>query len=98
MTIEIDQNEEGDSEETYEVIIDENDDETKSKFKIRAMSTGTGEQPIFILNGKEISKEKMDKIDTNNIESMHVLKGKKAEEKYGDKGKNGVIEITTGKE
>jgi len=36
-------------------------------------------------------------LDTENIESMNVLKNKNATDKYGDKGKNGVIEITTKK-
>lgn len=51
--------------------------------------------PLYILDGKEISKEVMEKINQNAIESMNVLKGKKATKKYGKKGKNGVIEITT---
>ncbi len=29
----------------------------------------------------------------DNVESINVLKGKTAIEKYGEKGKNGVIEI-----
>lgn len=52
-------------------------------------------EPLYIIDGKEHSKEKMDEIDPNNIEKIEVFKGDKAIEKYGDKGKNGVIEITT---
>ena len=33
-------------------------------------------------------------IDTNNIASISVLKGTTATNKYGNDGKNGVIEIT----
>ncbi|MBJ2176201.1 hypothetical protein JBL43_18260 [Aureibaculum sp. A20] len=57
-----------------------------------------GKDPLIILDGKEISKKEMKKIASDNIKSMNVLKGKKAIKKYGDKGKNGVIEITLKKE
>jgi len=49
---------------------------------------------IYVLNGKTISESEMKKIDPKNIESVNVLKDKSATDKYGDKGKNGVIEIT----
>lgn len=51
--------------------------------------------PIYILDGKEISEEKLNKINPKNIVSVTVFKDEKAIEKYGDKGKNGVIEITS---
>ncbi len=51
--------------------------------------------PLFILNGKEISKKEMDELDSKSIEKVEVLKGDSATEKYGDKGKNGVVLITT---
>ncbi|MEW4925463.1 M56 family metallopeptidase [Algibacter sp. 2305UL17-15] len=50
--------------------------------------------PIYMVDGKEITKEEAEKIPKENIEAIHVLKGEKAIEKYGDNGKNGVIEIT----
>ncbi|WP_321438745.1 TonB family protein [uncultured Bacteroides sp.] len=50
--------------------------------------------PLYILNGKEISGTEMKKLDPNSIQSINVLKDKSATEKYGDKGANGVIEIT----
>lgn len=77
--------------------------------KIRTRSTVTSENkpgfevtgvanPLYLLDGKEISKSEMDKIDPSIIESINVLKGEKAIEAYGDKGKDGVIEIVTKKE
>ena len=51
-------------------------------------------QPAYYLNGKKISRQAMDLIDPKQIKSIDVLKGNKATEKYGDEGKNGVIEIT----
>ncbi|SDX38677.1 TonB protein C-terminal [Lutibacter oricola] len=51
------------------------------------------EQALYILNGKETTKSVVDKINPDSIERIDVLKGNKAIEKYGEKGKNGVVEI-----
>lgn len=53
------------------------------------------ENALYVLNGKEVSKAESDKIDPNSIQSINVLKGKSATTLYGEKGSNGVIEITT---
>ncbi|HXI01030.1 MAG TPA: TonB family protein [Sphingobacteriaceae bacterium] len=50
--------------------------------------------PLVILDGKEISYEEMKKIPSGSIKLMNVLKDKSAVDKYGEKGKNGVIEIS----
>ena len=39
----------------------------------------------------------MKDVDPNTIKSINVLKGENAVKKYGDKGKNGVVEITSKK-
>ena len=57
----------------------------------------TNKTPLIILDGKEIKDKKIDDISPDTIESINVFKGEKAIEKYGDKGKDGVIEITTKK-
>jgi len=54
---------------------------------------GTGNSPLFVLDGKEVSKETVEKMDPNKIESINVLKGKDATDKYGNKGKDGAVEI-----
>jgi len=95
VVIEIEEEEGENNEDEVEVIINKGDKKTKNKFYIR---TNGQEEPIYILNDKEISKKEMDKINPDDIESINVYKGKKAQEKYGDKGKNGVIEITKKKE
>ncbi|SKC18162.1 M56 family metallopeptidase [Dyadobacter psychrophilus] len=52
--------------------------------------------PLYILDGKEMENaDFLKKLPGEKIKSMDVLKGEKAEEVYGDKGKNGVIKITT---
>jgi hypothetical protein len=50
-------------------------------------------EPLIVVNGKE-SNKKVNDIDSGTIQSVNILKDEKATEKYGDKGKNGVIEIT----
>lgn len=50
-------------------------------------------QPLYILDGKEINEEVLAAIKPEDVESINVLKEKSALDKYGEKGKNGVIEI-----
>lgn len=50
--------------------------------------------PLYVMDGKIISEEQLKKIDSHLIKSVQVLKGEAAIEKYGDKGKNGVIVMT----
>jgi len=49
--------------------------------------------PLFIVDGKEMTKAEVDKIDPNIIESITVLKGRSATDKYGEKGSDGAVEI-----
>lgn len=49
-------------------------------------------KPLYMLDGEEFSGD-LNTIDPFNIESVNVLKDKSATDKYGDKGKNGVVEI-----
>lgn len=53
---------------------------------------------LYILDEKEVSSEEINKTHPNSIESITVLKDKKAIEKYGAKAKNGVLLITTKKD
>ncbi|MBD1420224.1 M56 family metallopeptidase [Sphingobacterium chuzhouense] len=53
---------------------------------------------LYVIDGvMQEGKESMDALDPNEIESIDVLKDKTATERYGDKGKYGVIIITTKK-
>jgi len=49
---------------------------------------------LFVINGQVVSKKEADKIDPDQLSSINVLKDKSATDKYGDKGKDGVVEIT----
>ena len=64
--------------------------------KSRATSTITATKPLYIIDGEEF-KGSMDDINPDNIKSIDVLKGESAIELYGEKGKNGVIVITSKK-
>jgi len=67
-----------------------------NKLKINDELTidGPGEK-LFIVDGKEVKSLKG--ISAEDIKSLTVLKDGTAETKYGEKGKNGVIEIITKK-
>lgn len=61
------------------------------------MDTDDGEEPLFIVDGKEMSREEFKAISPKDIETINVYKGEKAIEKYGDKAKDGVVEVKTKK-
>ena len=52
---------------------------------------------LYIIDGKEMTSGSIKDIDPTSIKMVSVLKGENATKKYGEKGKNGVIEITTKK-
>ena len=52
---------------------------------------------LYIIDGQESDAAAMKNLGPNSIKSINVLKGNSANNKYGDKGKNGVIEIITKK-
>ena len=52
-------------------------------------------KPLLIIDGKEVPYSVIADLDPNKIESISVLKDKNATEIYGEKGKNGVILVTS---
>ena len=52
-------------------------------------------EPLFVLDGEFITKARLDALGSDKIKSINVLKDASAIAKYGNKGSNGVIEITT---
>lgn len=58
-------------------------------------SSTDGPPPLMVLDGIIVSQEKANLVNPETIESVSVLKDESAKLKYGEKGKNGVIEITT---
>lgn len=53
------------------------------------------ENPLIVLNGIETSKDKFEKLKPDEIKSMNVLKGQNAIDTYGEKAKDGAIEVET---
>ncbi|WP_121666409.1 hypothetical protein [Mesonia aquimarina] len=51
-------------------------------------------KPLFFINGKKATGKEINQLEENNIEKVVILKDKNATKKYGEKGKNGVVEIT----
>jgi len=70
--------------------------EKSSKFNLNSIENV---DYVVVLDGKIMGrtdgKEILNQIDPSTIESITILKGDKAVEKYGSKGKNGVMIITT---
>ena len=75
----------------------------KTRTKIVASENGNnnvfvsreGGEPIFIVDGKVVSKATLEDVDSQDIESINVLKGKMATQAYGGKAKNGAVVMTT---
>lgn len=49
--------------------------------------------PLYIIDGVEVTDETIRDLKPDDVETIVVLKNKSAIDKYGEKGKNGVIEI-----
>ena len=64
----------------------------KASIQIRGNMDGV----LFLLDGKEIPS--MDGVDPQTIESVNVIKGEEAVKQYGEKARNGVVQITSKKE
>jgi len=62
-------------------------------------SLSDGPPPLYVIDGIIVNKAEADKISPETIASVYVLKDKittkPATEKYGEKGKEGVVEIIT---
>lgn len=63
----------------------------KSGVVIRGLKPG--KTPLMVIDGV-ITSQKVEDIDPKTIESIKVLKGDMAIQKYGARGKDGVLEIT----
>lgn len=77
----------------------EDDDKEQSPNKGTFLKLDTkGKIPLVVIDGKIIGKKDASKIvASSDIESVNVFKDKYATDKYGEKGADGVLEITTKK-
>ena len=95
----------GSSKDDIRIFITDDDDNEKDIKVISKKGNGFffidtdgDKNPMYFIDGKEASQTEVMDLSPDQIESMNVYKDKKAIEKYGDKAKDGVIEITTKKE
>lgn len=68
---------------------------------VQIRSTGNSKiegKPLIVKDGIIAENQEVEDIEPGTIESMNVLKGEVAIKRYGDKGKNGVIEFTMKKQ
>ena len=63
--------------------------------KVLPVRSGKTASVLFIVDGTEVSN--MENLSPESIQSMEIFKDQSAIDKYGDKGKNGVVVITTKK-
>ena len=73
--------------------------DTSKKANLSGMEVPNKDFPLVVVNDVEFSDPEVGKLFMNNVspkrvESIVVLKDKKATEKYGEKAKNGVILVT----
>jgi len=76
--------------ETNEIMLKEGDNEE--------LSFSKNAEPLVFVDGEEVSIEYVNNLNPNQIYSMNVLKGMESIIKYGEKAKNGVVEIVLKKE
>lgn|SRR5690606_19181154 len=55
-------------------------------------------EALILIEGEQVSASELHALSPDKIKHMTVLKDKEATEKYGDKGKNGVMEVELKKE
>jgi TonB family protein len=65
---------------------------------LSALKLDPAKQPLYILDGKELTEGGFKNIDVNTIESIQVLKDASAKSLYGERAKNGVVIVNTKKE
>lgn len=69
------------------------DEKLAGKTGIEVQPSVAANEPLFVVDGKIVDKATIEAIHPDDIDSITILKDKNAVEKYGDAGKNGVVEI-----
>jgi hypothetical protein len=83
-----------------QVMFDTTDRDGKQTYTFVQKTTEKSELPkdvLYIIDGKEMQSGSIKDIDPGSIKKVSVLQGEAAVKIYGEKAKNGVIEITTKK-
>ena len=83
-----------------QVMFDTTDKDGKKIYTFVQKTTEKSELPkdvLYVIDGKEMQSGSIKDIDPGSIKKVSVLQGEAAVKIYGEKAKNGVIEITTKK-
>ena len=78
----------------YVKLVKDPDYKEQAEVRIRN-ADGSEAKPLVVVDGVINEKQDLKEINPNTIVSMNILRDKASVDKYGDKGKDGVIEITT---
>ena len=81
-------------ENKFEFHKDSKETEKSGNVFVLESNDGSDKKPLIILDGK-VSQKSVKDINTDKIATMYVLKGEAALKKYGEKGKDGVVEVYT---
>ncbi len=83
---------------TYKIIVIDSSNTNASNISknIKVISRKKNDKPLYIINGEiEMDESKASRINPDNVENIYILKDDAAIQKYGTKGKNGVVKINT---
>jgi TonB family protein len=61
---------------------------------VRSTGTMAGAKPLYVIDGVVSASQNIEDINPATIQSIAVVKNESAIKKYGEKGKDGVVEIT----
>lgn len=70
---------------------------TSDEFGIKIKGIIDNKPPLYVLDGKVIDKSEFNKLGADRIDHISVLKDSSEIKKYGEEGKNGIIQITSKK-
>ena len=64
------------------------------KVSVQLFPKDSNVEPLYILQGKEVTKDAIKGLLSDDIETVNVLKGETARVTYGEKGRNGAVVVT----
>ena len=78
-------------------IVDNGNPQDNVSIKIRGLGTVNNSDPLLVIDGVPMVNMGLNALNTNDIESIDVLKDASATAIYGARGANGVVIVTTKK-
>ena len=78
-------------------IVDSGNPQSNVSIKIRGLGTVNNSDPLLVIDGVPMVNMGLNSLNTNDIESIDVLKDASATAIYGARGANGVVIVTTKK-